>query len=101
MRTISFQVISFLGKGTFGQVVKCVELHSGEEFAVKILKNKRNFYYQGIVEAKIMLKVYYSFNIHSLTLKIKMIKRILKRCIIISLISPICVLSMNSSVLLY
>jgi serine/threonine protein kinase len=50
-------VITFLGKGAFGQVVKCIELSTGEEFAVKILKNKRNYYCQGIVEVKIMLKV--------------------------------------------
>ena len=48
-----------MGKGTFGQVVKCI-MSAGEareEVAVKVIKNRRNYYSQGLVELKIMLKV--------------------------------------------
>jgi hypothetical protein len=38
-------------------VVKCTELGSGEGVAVKVLKNKRNYYCQGLVEVKVMMKV--------------------------------------------
>jgi len=53
----SYEIISFLGSGTFGQVTKCVDVLTMEEVAIKILKNKRNYYYQGLTEVKIMLKV--------------------------------------------
>ena len=63
----SYEIEDYLGKGTFGQVVKCVEVIIGEteeereqkklRFAIKVLKNKRNYYYQGLVEVKVMLKV--------------------------------------------
>jgi len=39
-------VVSTLGAGTFGQVVKCVVQDTGEEVAVKVIKNQQAFYCQ-------------------------------------------------------
>lgn len=50
-------MVGYLGKGTFGQVVRCVEASATEDFAIKVIKNKRSYYYQGVVELKVMLKV--------------------------------------------
>jgi dual specificity tyrosine-phosphorylation-regulated kinase 1 len=41
-----------LGSGSFGQVVRCVDRNTGEEVAVKILKNRKPFYNQGLVEVR-------------------------------------------------
>jgi dual specificity protein kinase YAK1 len=43
-----------LGKGTFGQVVKCLDLETGEHVAVKIVKNLPAYHNQGLVEVRIL-----------------------------------------------
>lgn len=51
-----FKVLDFLGKGTFGQVIKCRK--SGEEVcAAKIIKNKPAYFYQGLIEVKTLDKL--------------------------------------------
>lgn len=49
-----FEIQDLLGAGTFGQVVKATNTHTGEDFAIKILKNKKNYLNQGAVEVKIL-----------------------------------------------
>ena len=39
-------MLSTLGAGTFGQVVKCRLQETGEEVAVKVIKNQQAFYCQ-------------------------------------------------------
>lgn len=41
-----YVVLSTLGAGTFGQVVKCRLQETGEEVAVKVIKNQQAFYCQ-------------------------------------------------------
>lgn len=41
-----------LGCGSFGQVVRCMDTHTKQEVAVKILKNRKPFYNQGLVEVR-------------------------------------------------
>ena len=41
-----YVVLSTLGAGTFGQVVKCRLQDTGEEVAVKVIKNQQAFYCQ-------------------------------------------------------
>ena len=37
----------FLGKGSFGIAVKCFDHKNKEEVALKIIKNKKKYYYSG------------------------------------------------------
>lgn len=38
-----FEVLDFLGKGSFGQAIKCLDHKTGEIVAVKIIRNKQKF----------------------------------------------------------
>jgi len=49
-----YQVLEFLGRGTFGQVVKCWKLNTNELYAVKILKNQPSYIRQGQIEVQIL-----------------------------------------------
>ena len=51
------QVLEFLGKGTFGQVVKCWRHGSNDVVAVKILKNHPSYARQGQIEVSILLRL--------------------------------------------
>jgi dual specificity protein kinase YAK1 len=43
-----------MGKGTFGQVVKCQYKSAKEMVAIKVIKNKKAFKNQGVIEIKIL-----------------------------------------------
>lgn len=43
-----------MGKGTFGQVVKCICTSTKEQVAIKVIKNKKAFKNQGVIEIKIL-----------------------------------------------
>lgn len=49
-----YEVLEYLGRGTFGQVVKCTRKDNGENVAIKILKNHPNYARQGQVEIQIL-----------------------------------------------
>lgn len=49
-----YEILSFLGKGSFGVAVKCFDHKTKEEVALKIIKNKKKYYYQAGVELKIL-----------------------------------------------
>jgi dual specificity protein kinase YAK1 len=49
-------IIDELGKGTFGQVVKCLKI-GGELVALKVIKNKPAYFTQGLMEVKILQKL--------------------------------------------
>jgi dual specificity protein kinase YAK1 len=63
-----YEILDLLGKGTFGQVVKCENKALKEIVAIKVIKNKKAFKNQGVVEIKILdivrialkYKVFYS-----------------------------------------
>jgi len=38
-----FEIIDFLGKGSFGQALKCIDHMTGEIVAIKIIRNKKKF----------------------------------------------------------
>ncbi|TFY59885.1 hypothetical protein EVJ58_g5496 [Rhodofomes roseus] len=49
-----YEVIDTLGKGSFGQVLHCRDHCTGESVAVKIIRNKKRFHHQALVEIKIL-----------------------------------------------
>lgn len=38
-----YKIIQYLGQGTFGQVVKCINLETNTLHAIKIIKNKQEY----------------------------------------------------------
>jgi len=50
----SYEVLEFLGRGTFGQVVKCWKKGTNEIVAIKILKNHPSYARQGQIEVSIL-----------------------------------------------
>ncbi|XP_062386133.1 dual specificity tyrosine-phosphorylation-regulated kinase 4-like [Sardina pilchardus] len=49
-----YEVLEVIGKGSFGQVLKCMDHKNKELVALKILRNKRRFKHQTLVEVKIL-----------------------------------------------
>ncbi|XP_076362566.1 homeodomain-interacting protein kinase 3-like isoform X4 [Tachypleus tridentatus] len=52
--TNQYEVLEFLGRGTFGQVVKCWKKGTNEIVAIKILKNHPSYARQGQIEVSIL-----------------------------------------------
>lgn len=48
--TSAYEVLEFLGRGTFGQVVKCWKKGTNDIVAIKILKNHPSYIRQGHIE---------------------------------------------------
>lgn len=53
----SYRILDLLGCGTFGQVVRCQNISTGEFVAVKVIKNKPAYFNQGLFEVKILKMV--------------------------------------------
>lgn len=49
-----FEVLSHLGKGSFGQVSRCLDHKKNQITAVKIIRNKKRFHHQALVEVKLL-----------------------------------------------
>jgi len=49
-----YEIIQMLGKGSFGQVCKCLDHKRNEYVAVKVIRNQRRFHRQGKVEIKVL-----------------------------------------------
>ena len=54
---IGKQVLEFLGRGTFGQVVKCWKRGTSDIVAIKILKNHPSYARQGQIEVSILSRL--------------------------------------------
>lgn len=52
-----YEVIDVLGKGSFGQVVRCIDHKHGVLCAIKIIRNKKRFHQQALVEVNILNKL--------------------------------------------
>lgn len=52
-----YEVLDVLGKGSFGQVVRCIDHKTGGLVAVKIIRNKKRFHQQALVEVNILQKL--------------------------------------------
>jgi len=49
-----YEVMSPLGKGSFGQVVKTYDFKTNGNVALKMVRNKKRFHHQALVEVKIL-----------------------------------------------
>lgn len=49
-----YEILDTLGKGSFGQVLNCRDHQTGESVAIKIIRNKKRFHHQALVEIKIL-----------------------------------------------
>lgn len=49
-----YEVLSLLGKGSFGQVAKCFDYKDNAITAVKLIRNKKRFHHQALVEVKLL-----------------------------------------------
>ncbi|KXS16268.1 kinase-like protein [Gonapodya prolifera JEL478] len=63
-----YEVVSLLGKGSFGQVVKCWDHRERRFVALKIIRNKKRFEKQGMVEVKVLDRLRHadSDNMHNI-----------------------------------
>lgn len=52
-----YEIVDVLGKGSFGQVVRCVDHKCGGLVAIKIIRNKKRFHQQALVEVNILRKL--------------------------------------------
>ncbi|KAL8418870.1 hypothetical protein RB594_002175 [Gaeumannomyces avenae] len=52
-----YEIIDVLGKGSFGQVVRCIDHKTGVLVAIKIIRNKKRFHQQALVEVNILQKL--------------------------------------------
>lgn len=49
-----YEIMDMLGKGSFGQVLQCKDHKTGKSVAVKLIRNKKRFHHQALVEVKIL-----------------------------------------------
>lgn len=49
-----YQIVDFLGKGSFGQALKCFDSKENRLVCLKIIKSKKRFFKQGLIEVKIL-----------------------------------------------
>ncbi|EEB08721.2 CMGC/DYRK/DYRK2 protein kinase Ppk5 [Schizosaccharomyces japonicus yFS275] len=52
-----YEVVDHIGQGSFGQVVRCIDHKSGELVAVKIIRNRKKFHGQALIEVGILRKL--------------------------------------------
>jgi dual specificity tyrosine-phosphorylation-regulated kinase 2/3/4 len=58
-----YEILEFIGKGTFGQVLRCFDHCSREQVAVKVVKNKAKIFKQSNIEVKILNSLNFHENI--------------------------------------
>ena len=49
-----YEILQYIGKGSFGQALKCFDHKEKKVVALKILRSKKKLYHQGMVEAKML-----------------------------------------------
>lgn len=49
-----YEILGPLGKGSFGQVVKCLDHKTNSVTALKLIRNKKRFHHQALVEVKLL-----------------------------------------------
>eukprot|EP01062_Namystynia_karyoxenos_P072419 TRINITY_DN6857_c0_g1_i3.p1 TRINITY_DN6857_c0_g1~~TRINITY_DN6857_c0_g1_i3.p1 ORF type:complete len:655 (+),score=202.07 TRINITY_DN6857_c0_g1_i3:124-2088(+) len=49
-----FEVLGLLGQGSFGKVLKCFDYKENRPVALKIIRNKKRFHHQALIEVRIL-----------------------------------------------
>lgn len=49
-----YEIMDLLGRGSFGQVLQCKDHKTGKSVAIKLIRNKKRFHHQALVEVKIL-----------------------------------------------
>ncbi|XP_026284517.2 dual specificity tyrosine-phosphorylation-regulated kinase 4 isoform X3 [Frankliniella occidentalis] len=49
-----YEILEVIGKGSFGQVIRALDHKTGKHIAIKIIRNKKRFHHQALVEVKIL-----------------------------------------------
>ncbi|CEH13623.1 kinase-like protein [Ceraceosorus bombacis] len=49
-----YEIMDLLGRGSFGQVLQCKDHRTGKFVAIKLIRNKKRFHHQALVEVKIL-----------------------------------------------
>jgi dual specificity tyrosine-phosphorylation-regulated kinase 2/3/4 len=52
-----YEILTLLGKGSFGQVCECFDHKKKEKVAVKVIKNKSKFHQQANIEIRVLQKM--------------------------------------------
>lgn len=49
-----YEIIEVIGKGSFGQVIRALDHMTNKHVAIKIIRNKKRFHHQALVEVRIL-----------------------------------------------
>ncbi|XP_043278081.1 probable serine/threonine-protein kinase dyrk2 [Venturia canescens] len=49
-----YEILEVIGKGSFGQVIRALDHKTGQHIAIKIIRNKKRFHHQALIEVKIL-----------------------------------------------
>ena len=52
-----YEVLDVLGKGSFGQVMRCIDHKTGRLVAIKIIRNRKRFHQQALIEVNLLQKL--------------------------------------------
>ncbi|KOB66593.1 putative Dual specificity tyrosine-phosphorylation-regulated kinase, partial [Operophtera brumata] len=49
-----YEILEVIGKGSFGQVIRALDHRIGTQVAIKIIRNKKRFHHQALVEVRVL-----------------------------------------------
>lgn len=49
-----YEILEIIGKGSFGQVIRALDHKTNQHVAIKIIRNKKRFHHQALVEVRIL-----------------------------------------------
>ncbi|CAG9567547.1 unnamed protein product [Danaus chrysippus] len=49
-----YEILEVIGKGSFGQVIRALDYRTGNQVAIKIIRNKKRFHHQALVEVRVL-----------------------------------------------
>lgn len=49
-----YEILEVIGKGSFGQVIRALDHRNGSQVAIKIIRNKKRFHHQALVEVRVL-----------------------------------------------